>query len=276
MSAELHNPIYDTAARRRRILDELRRLFDYRDLLRNMVWRNITTRYKRSVLGMFWTLLDPLLTTAMMSVVFTALFSRTLPGFPVFLLSGLVAWNFFNQASHQAINDLLRGGGLLGRVNLPLSIFPVSAIGSGVINLLLALLPIFGLVFIFQRPVTAALFFLPISLLILALFTLGLGFLVSSFAVFFSDVLNIFDIFMRLLFYISGIIYNLEMLPKALSNIVQFIPTYHMVSLFRMPLYEGKIPDPFSLGYAVISALVMFLLGFWVFMRFSDEYSYRI
>lgn len=269
-------PTYDSDVPRKQIVDEVLDLLRYRGMVRNLVSRNISARYKRSVLGVLWTLMDPILTMIVMSVVFTALFRRTIPAFPVFLLSGLVAWNFFSQSSLQAMYDLIRGGRLIGRVNLPLSAFTFASVGTGLVNLLLSLIPLLVLMFIFRTPLTPALLFTPVAVIILTLFTLGVGLMMSALAVFFADILNIFGILLRLFFYTSGVIHTLDMVPDNLRDSFSLLPTYHLVNLFRLPIYEGSLPLLTDIVYTSAWAIIIFLLGLWVFTRFSDKYVYQI
>ncbi len=269
-------PTYDSAASYSLLRMEIRELFRYRDLIRNLIVRNVAARYKRSVLGVLWTLLDPLLTMLVMSVVFTALFRRSLPGFPVFLLSGLLAWNFFSQASNQAMNDMVRSGNLIGRVSLPKSVFAVAAIGTNLVNYLIALIPLIVLILVFQRPITTALFFIPIALLILSAFTLGVSLFMSTLAVFFLDTLNLYGILLRLLFFTSGVIFSLEMMPEPLQDLIGLNPAYHLIVLFRFPLYEGVLPPVMTVASSVIWAVIALAIGLIVFTRFSETYIYRI
>ena len=269
-------PQYDSHAPRNRLKEEIHDLLRYRDLVRSLIIRNITARYKRSVLGIFWTLLNPLLTMLVMSVVFTALFRRQLPGFPVFLLSGLLAWNFFSQSSNQAMNELIRGSSLIGRVKMPKSVFAIAAVFADLVNLLISFIPLIVLMFVFHRPITTAILFIPISLFITTTFTLGVGLFMSTLAVFFNDMLNIYGILLRLLFYVSGVIYSIDMLPDKLQSIIRIIPTYHLVILFRQPFYEGKFPPLTSISHGLVWSLVFFFIGFWVFTRYTDEYNYRV
>ena len=267
---------YDSSARRNRIIDELRELFRYRDLVRNLVSRNVTARYKRSVLGVLWTLLDPLLTMIIMAVVFTALFAKSIPGYPVFLLSGIVIWNFFAQASTQAMMDFVYSGALVVQVYLPTSVFAFSAIGTHLVNLLLSCIPLFFIDIWVGRPITPALLFLPISILLVSLFTLGVGLLISSLAVFFADIVNIFNISLQLMMFLSGVFFSVEALPESLQKIVKFLPTFQMVTIFRYPIYYGEIPPIESLVYFSAWTMIMLILGLYVFTRLSDEYVYRV
>ncbi len=267
---------YDSAKKRNRVVDEIRELMSYRDLVRNLVRRNITARYKRSVLGIFWTLLDPLLMMMIMAVVFTALFAKSIPAYPVFLLSGIVIWNFFAQASTQAMMDFMYSGSLVAQVYMPKSVFTFSAIGTHLVNLLLACIPLFLIDIFVGRPFTPAILFLPVSLLLVSLFTLGVGLLISSLAVFFADMVNIFTLSLQLLMFLSGVFFNVESLPESLQTIVSFLPTFQMVTIFRYPIYYGEIPPIGSLMYFTTWTMVMLILGLYVFTRLSDEYAYRV
>lgn len=269
-------PYYDSSSPDRFIVDELRELMQYRNLIASLVRRNITARYKRSILGVLWTLLDPLLTMTVMAVVFSALFSRAIPAFPVFLFSGIVIWQFFSQGSSKAMSDLVFGGGLLGKVYMPKSVFSVAATATALVNFFISLIPLAAFMIIFGRPITPALLFLPVSVGIVAVFTLGMGLLVSSLAVFFSDMMNIYTILLRLFLYLSGVFYDVDFLPEELGRFIRFIPTYHLIELFREPVYNGRLPAVMTVAYMLAWATVAFLLGFWVFSKVSDEYTYRV
>jgi len=276
VDAGLAAPTYDSAAPRRLIFDELIDLYRHRDLIRNLVRRNVTARYKRSVLGVMWTLLDPLFTMLIMTLVFSALFAQTIARFPLFLLAGVMVWNFISQASTQAIADLLYGGNLMRYVYMPRTVFAMAAVATGLVNLLFAMVPLIILVLISRAPVTFSSLFFLIAIPIVSIFTLGMGLFMSAFAVFFADVLNIHNISLQLLMWLSGIFYSLEQLPEGLRPIVGAVPTYHIVALFRHPIYAGSLPSNGTILYASVSALVVFLLGLWIFMSLSDAIAYRI
>jgi len=267
---------YDSASNRHRMVDEVRELVRYRDLVRNLVRRNVTARYKRSVLGVLWTLLDPLLTMVAMAVVFSAILAKSVPGYSVFLLSGIVIWNFFSQASTQAMMDFMYSGSLVAQVYMPKSVFAFSSIGTHLVNLGLACIPLFIIDLIVGRPITPALLFLPVSVLLVAMFTLGTGLLISSLAAFFADVINIFNLSIQLLMFLSGVFFSVDIMPEALQKVIFLLPTYQMVTIFRYPIYEGRIPPTESLIYFSAWAVGLLLLGLFVFTRLSDEYAYRV
>ena len=269
-------PTYDSSRSRQLILHEFRELIEYKDLVRNLVRRNITSRYKRSVLGVLWTLLDPLFTMIIMAVVFGALFETAIPRFSVFLLCGIVIWNFISQSSTQAINDLMYGGSLMNQVYMPRSVYAFAAIGTGLANLGFAVIPLALLMLVTGTPISWALLFLPISILIVSIFTLGFGLIMSAFSVFFADVINIHSILMQLIMWLSGIFYSLESMPERMRTIIGLVPTYHMVTIFRTPFYSGELPPLISILYASGIAVLFLVAGLWIFMRVSDAIAYRV
>lgn len=270
-------PIYDTAAKRRLITGEVQDVWRYRNLVYQLTKRNIAARYKRSVLGVAWTLMDPILTTAVMAIVFGALLVRNVPDFPLFLMCGIIVWTFFSQASRSAMTDLMYGGGsLMGRVYLPKTVFAVAAVGTSLVNLLFSLVPLIGLILIFGRAITWALLFIPVAVAVLMVFTLGVGLLASSISVFFADMVNIYSFLLRLMMYLSGIFYVVEFLPERLQWVVRFMPTYSMIRLFRDPIYAGTVPQLEIVGYSLFWAVLVFVLGIWLFTKRSNEIIYRV
>jgi len=273
---ELPPATYDTATRRSVMVQEVADVLRYRDLLAQLIQRNVTARYKRSVLGVLWTLLDPMLTMLVMTVVFTALFVRTMLAFPVFLLSGLIIWNFFSQSTVQAMNDFLRSSRVIGKVYLPGSVFSAASVGVGLVNLLISMIPLAALMVYFRLALPPSLLFLPIAILLSGLFTLGVSLFLASWVVFFADLQNAYGILLRLLFYLSGVIFDVSMLPPSVGDKLRLLPTYQMVALFRLPIYDGAWPAPGDVLYFAVWAVGLFVLGLWAFTRRSDEYIYRL
>jgi ABC-2 type transport system permease protein len=269
-------PLYDSATRRPRMVGEIAELRQYRHLVFQLVKRNVTSRYKRSMLGIGWTLLDPLLTMAVMATVYTALLRNRIEAFPVFILSGLVVWNFFSQATTQAMSSFLNGRALLGRVYMPKSALSIASVGTALVNLVCSLAPLLLFMLLFDRRFTPALFFLPVAVLILLSFTVGVGLLLSSWVVFFGDIQNIFNFLLRLMMYLSGLFYSIDMLPEHLQRVLWLVPTYHLIVIFRAPVHAASLPPLDSVLYASAWALVMLLFGLWTFTRNSNAYAYRI
>jgi len=146
-------PVYDSAANASPALTEIQELKHYRYLLKQLVRRDIVARYKRSALGVAWTMLNPLGTMLIMTFVFSNLF-KSVQSYPVYILSGLIAWNFFAQGTNAAMSGLVWGGSLMQRIYLPRTIFGVSAIGTALVNLLLSIIPLLLVMAITQTTIS--------------------------------------------------------------------------------------------------------------------------
>src|SRR5215208_1250072 len=177
---------YDSDKRKSPAIEELLDIVQYRDLIFQLVRRDLVARYKRSVLGIAWTMLQPLGMMIILTIVFSQLFGRV-DGYAAYLLGGLIAWTFFAQTTTAAIHQSVWGGALMRRIYIPRTAFSISSIGTGVVNLLLSLVPLMLIMLIIGRPITWAILFLPIPVALLTAFALGVGLLLSSLAVRFPD-----------------------------------------------------------------------------------------
>jgi ABC-2 type transport system permease protein len=269
-------PEYDSAAVRSTPIAHLLEVVRYRDLLRLLIVRSIKTRYKRSVLGVAWTLLNPLVNMLVMSIAFSALFRTAIPSYPVYILVGLVVWNFFGQTTAYAMGTLLWGGGLLKRIYVPPMIFAVACVGNGLINLAFSLLPLVLVVLALGHPVYATWLYLPISVILVAVFCLGVSLLVSTWSVFFADFLDMYQLFLQAWFFLTPIIYPREIVPERFAWVLAVNPMSYFVDLFRMPLYYGRIPDAATVAIAAAWSAAALLLGSWVFARRAHELAYTI
>jgi ABC-type polysaccharide/polyol phosphate export permease len=269
-------PSYDSDARRSPMLRELLDLVRYRDVVRLFIANLNKTRYKRSVLGIGWTLLNPLLNMAVLTVAFSRVFRFSVEHYPVYVLCGLICWNLFSQTTVHAMNSLVWGGSILRRVYLPRSIFAVSAVGNGLVNLGLALIPLVIIMAVLGHPFHATWWFLPIATLLLAMFSLGMALLVSTVAIFFVDVAEMYGIVIQAWFFLTPIVYPKEILGPRLAWCMNLNPMYNLLELFRTPIVTGAIPGVHTILAGVTSAVVPLLLGWWVFARKADEFAYRI
>jgi homopolymeric O-antigen transport system permease protein len=258
------------------MLREIADLVKYRDLVRLFVSNLNKTRYKRSVLGVAWTLLNPLLNMAVLTVAFSRMFRFSIPNYPVYVLSGLVFWNLFAQTTVHAMNSLVWGGGLLRRVYLPRSIFAVAAVGNGLVNVGLSLIPLVIIMVVLGHPLYGAWWFLPIAALLMAMFALGVALFVSTMAVFFVDVAEMYAIVVQALFFLTPVMYPKAILPPRLIWYMNLNPVYNLLELCRVPIFQGEIPGLHTILAGVASAVVPLLLGWWVFTRKADEIAYRI
>jgi ABC-type polysaccharide/polyol phosphate export permease len=209
-----------------------------------------------------------------LSLVFSSLF-RTVKGYPAYILSGLIVWTFFSQTTTAIINQIVWGGALLRQIYMPRTSFAVSAIGTGLVNLALSVIPLFLIMLVAGLPFTWSLLFLPISMLLLAAFSLGVGLIISTTAVHFPDVAEMYAIVLIGWMYLTPIIYPESIIPEKYQFLLfNLNPMYHIVKTFRMPLFEGTLPDAKTLMLAVFFSSFTLVVGWLFYSKRADEFAY--
>lgn len=270
------NEVYDSSNRPHPLVEELIALFKYKELIIQFVSRSIKTRYKRSMLGVVWTMLNPLLTMVVLTLVFSSVFRFSIENYPVYVLSGLVIWGFFSSTTSAAMGEMIWSGSLLSRIYVPKSVFAVSAIGTGLVNLLFSLVPLLVISLAVGIRFRTAVLVLPLAILLLAAFALGVGLLLATTAVYFADMLPVYEVILTIWMYATPIIYPIDAVPSQFAWILKLNPLYYLVEVFRMPLFNGVIPDARVWLIAFASAVVVLMLGGLIFTAKSSEYAYRI
>lgn len=267
--------IYDSSKHNFRPLLEIKEAWQYRDLVFFLVRRDITARYKRSVLGIAWTMLNPLGMMIVLSIVFSQVFRVAMEGYPAYVLSGLIAWTFFSQTSANSINVLVWGGNLFQRIYVPRSTFAISTIFTGFVNLILSIVPLIVVMLVIKVPIHLTILLAPIGMLLLAMFSLGVGLLLSTIGIYFADVVEMYAIFLTAWMYLTPIIYPQSMLPENVLKWIQLNPMVHLVQFFRDLVLYGKVPliGNWLLCFGI--SIGMFLIGWLIFTVKSDEFAYR-
>ena len=233
---------YDSLKRGPVAVEELRGLIKYRDLIYQLIRRDVVSRYKRSALGVGWTMLHPLGMMAVLSIVFAQLF-HSVAGYPAYVLSGLIAWNFFSQTTSAAMTQMVWGSTLLHRIYLPRSAFVVSAIGTGVVNLIISLVPLLLIVLFVGLPLGWTILFLPVPMLLLVAFSLGVGLLFSAWAIYFPDVAEMYQIVLLAWLYLTPVIYPETMIPASYRYwFFHLNPMYYLVKIFRRAGLRRRAP----------------------------------
>ncbi len=268
--------IYDSSRRGPVALEELRGIFQYRDLIYQLVRRDIVSRYKRSVLGIGWTLLQPLGMMVIISLVFSTLY-HSIKGYPAYILSGLLAWTFFAQTTSAIISQIVWGGALLRQIYMPRTSFAVSAIGTGLVNLVLSIVPLVFIMLLTGLSIQWSFLFLPISMLLLAAFSLGVGLIIATAAIHFPDVVEMYSIILMAWMYLTPIIYPEKIIPETYRFwLFNLNPMYHIVKIFRMPLFEGVFPDIKTLTLAIVVSFSTLIIGWLFYSKRADEFAYYL
>lgn len=211
----------------------------YRFLIRQLVSRDFKAKYKRSVLGVFWSFLNPLLTTLVQYLVFSNLFRFDIKNYPAYLLSGVILFNFFSECCGMSLTSIVGNAPLIKKVYVPKYIYPVTRALSSLINLLIALLPLFLVLAFSDVRLTKAALLLPFPLLCLAVFTLGVGMLLAAAMVFFRDTQFLWNVLIMIWMYVTPIFYPASILPDRIAWVLKCNPLYYFVSFVRTLLLEG-------------------------------------
>ncbi len=260
-------PVYDSDQRRAPFA-ELRHLWRYRSLVRLLVARDLTTRYKRSVLGVWWTLLNPLLTIGVLWIVFSQIFSRgaTVVPFAVYLTAGVLVAGYFSQAVNAAGAGLINNRGILARVYVPPEVFSFAAAIAGAANFAISLIPLVIIQLVHGVGIPFEFLLVPVSTFFMLMMVAGLGLVVASVAVMFFDVFDLVRVFTTLITYLAATFYPLDIIPERWQFIIKLNPLYHHLKLFRSYAYD----DWFSWTSFAISGVTGVLalgIGVWVFSR---------
>ena len=256
---------------------ELRDLVHHRNLLWNLVRRDLTVRYKRSIIGFFWTMLNPLLLMIILTVVFSTLFRfEGIKNYPTYFLSTYLVFGFFAQTTNQSMASLAWNGSLMKRVRVPKSIFAVSTTLSGLVNLCLAYVPLFLIMIVTDAPICLTVLYLPISFLLIAMFTLGVSLLLSALAVYFEDVQHMYQVATFGLMYMTPIIYPISIVPYKWLYVIRANPLTHLVKLARDPVYGCTLPGEHVILASVAAAVIALVVGWVVFHRLARGFYLHV
>jgi ABC-2 type transport system permease protein len=268
--------VYDSARLRHPLIEELLSLYKYRSLVRQFVSRTIKTRYKRSVLGVLWTLLNPLMMMVVLTVVFSHIFKFAIEHYPVYVLSGLIMWSFFSHTTSTAMGEMIWSGSLMNRIYVPKTVFAVSAIGVGLVNILISLVPLLLIALVLGVHLTPAILVIPLSIFLLSLFALGIGLILAAAAVYFADILPVYEVVLTIWMYATPIIYPVDAIPPNYTWVLKLNPMYYLIQIFRTPIYDGILPSPQVWLIAISVSLLTFIVGGLIFTWKSNEYAYRL
>jgi len=244
----------------------------FRYLLILMVKRDFITRYRRSVLGVLWSLLNPLLTMLVLTMVFSMLFRFEIPFFAVYLLSGQIFFNFFSESTSQAMNSITGSAGVIKKIYVPKYIFPVSKVVSSLVNLFFAFIAFLIVVTVTGAPFHWTLILFPIPVLYTFMFSLGVGMLLSSVAVFFKDMTHLWGIVTTMLFFLTPIMYPVEILPDRVFQFIHLNPMFHYISYFRSLALDGVIPGLWENVVCLGFALLALCMGLYATITKQDRY----
>jgi ABC-type polysaccharide/polyol phosphate export permease len=247
-----------------------------RELIWALAMKELRVRYKRSVLGFVWALLNPLMMMVILTLVFSRILRFQVENYEIFLISALLPWIFFSQSLGYSIESIVSNGELLKKVKVSKSVFPVAAVLSNIINFVLSLIPLAVILLVVGFPFHWTWFYLPVPLLALVLFTLGCGFFCATANAFFRDVSHIVQIALSGWFYLSPVMYSLEFLPQEYRTFFRLNPMLYLLNQFRLAIYYGELPALKAVLLCLGIGLVTLVLGYAYFRRSEDALVYYV
>ncbi len=230
-------------------------------LLAELVSNSIKKRYRRSLLGVLWSMLNPLLTMAVQAFIFSSMFRHDIPNYLLYLITGQILFNFYSEGSRTGMRSVIAHAPLIKKVKMPAYMFPVSAVAASCVNLVFAL-PALAIIMAATgaRPTWALPAFL-LPLLLMLVFCTGVSLILSSLAVFFRDVLHLYGVFLTMLHYATPIFYSDSNFSARKAAVLRLNPLVHFVKAFRAPLYRGTLPDGRTLLFCALFSFAALAAG---------------
>jgi len=275
------------------MISRLRELYRHRELIENLVVRDLKVRYKNSVLGFVWSLLNPLLLMVVFTIVFTIMLPNlTIPKFPVFVMCALLPWNFFNTSVMSALNSIVHNGHLIKKVYFPREVLPISTVLSNFVNFILSLPVLLLLIIFFKVPITVWILYLPLIMLVQVAFTVGVSLILATVNVFYRDTGVIMEVVMQAWFFLTPVFYPVDLLPewktvwgvalpiRRLTYILN--PMASIIASYRSVLYgftNGSPPAAPAFDFfsrTVVTALLCMVIGYAVFTKYSHRFGEEV
>lgn len=244
----------------------------FKPLLTELVSRDIKIKYRRSVLGVLWTILNPLCMMIILSIVFSNLYRFDVENFPLYVLSGQVVFNFFNEATTSSMTSILSNASLIKKVYVPKYLFVLARIFSSLINLMASLCALLAMMVVMRVELYWEIILSVIPLTMLFGFSLGVGLLLAALTVRFRDIMHLYAVFTTGLMYLTPVIYPMSMLSDTIKKIVMLNPLTNYLIMFRDTMFNQMMPTAESVFIGLAEMVVMLALGWWVFYKKQDGF----
>ena len=277
LSILLINMVKDIQQGKRNRIYIFIQLFDrYRFLLSQLISRDFKTKYRRSVLGVIWSFLNPLLTMLVQYIVFSSIFRSSIENFPVYLLSAIVVFNFFSESSNLSLTSVTTNSSLITKVYIPKYVFPISRVLSSSINFGLSFIPLLIVMLFTGQSINFNVILLLYSVFFTMILFIGFGFILSTLLVFFRDMQFLWSVILLIWMYATPLFYPASIIPDNYRYILDFNPIYHIISFNRTILLQGVSPELSAYLSIAGSSLVVFLIGALIFKKSQDKFIFYL
>lgn len=254
------------------MINQLKNFKKYKDLLIALTSKEIKLKYRRSYLGMLWSLLNPLMIMIVMTIVFSTLFSRNIDNFPVYLLTGKLVFDFNAQCTRTSMGSIVSGASLIRKIYIPKYIFPLAQSLASFVNLFFSLIALVIVMIATRAPFHPSLFLFWLPLVYLFIFSTGLGMLLAAINVFFRDTNHLYGVILTAWTYFTPIFYPADIIPDNFYFLLKFNPLHHMVKMLRLIVMDGTLPTVKMNMICALSAIFMLVVGIIVFKKLQDKF----
>ena len=255
------------------MLKVFKNLYNYRELLKTNVKKEIRGKYKNSFLGVIWSFLNPLLQIAVYAIVFQMILKNPQENYVVFLCCGLIPWTFFSTAISRSAFTMVENGNILKKVYFPREILPISVVTSEAVNFLISTVIIFAFVIFSGIGITKYILVYPLIFIAQYLLLLAISFIVSSVCVYIRDLQHFIGIFLQLLFYATPIVYSIDILPPEAAWILNLNPMTYIIEGYRDIFYNQTMPDVQSILILIGIVLVAIVIGYLIFNKLQKGFA---
>lgn len=244
----------------------------YKYLLSELVKRDIKIKYRRSVIGIFWSFLNPLLTMIVLTIIFSTIFSMDIENFPVYFLTGKIVFDLYAQGTNAAMRSIRANASIIKKIYVPKYMYGLSGVLSSFVTFLLSLIVLFLVMIVTNADFTVYILMSVLPIFLLLIFTIGIGLILATLTVFFRDIEHLYSVFITLLMYGSAIFYPIEIIPESYRWLLELNPVYAFISLCRDSFLYGRMLDPITLLYCSICAVIALVLGIFLFYRYQKKF----
>lgn len=244
----------------------------YKPLLYELVARDIKTKYRRSVLGVLWTILNPLFMMIILSIVFSNFFKFKIENYSLYILSGQVLFNFFNEATSTAMSAILLNAPLIKKVYVPKYMFVLSRILSCAVNIMASFSALILVMIITRAELHYTVLLAVIPIASVVIFSLGVGLILAALAVKFRDVVHLYSVLMTAVLYLTPVIYPMSMLPQWVKSIVLMNPLTSIIEMFRAVVLYNTMPNGFSVAMTILPSALSLVIGLYIFYKNQDNF----
>lgn len=248
----------------------------YLFVIKELTGRELKRKYSRSKLGVIWSVLNPLLSMIVISLVFSQMFKRSIENYPIFYLCGNVLWSLFTTGTRTAMTALVDNKQMLIKVKIPMQVFVISRVYTAFVNFIYSLVAFIPILVVFRVRLNWTILFLPVVVLLELLFVIGFSMMLSVGYVFFGDLKHLYGIALTLWMYLSALFYPITRLPGIMVTVVGNNPVYLFIDAMRWIVLEGSLQPWTAFVKMVIWSVGVYLVGTWIFRKNKNKVMQKI